>query len=336
MSQSATDLLDNIQELNKLVWEHQLTEPQINDWVNNFSSEQARFPDYKINALYLLSNFIYFGSDEIRELLKSMYRDLFKYRVVQQIRKSQEDTTDLGIIGREFKKELQQSRFIPVGNPSESSSHLLYYFRQENQLPKDLFVNTHEIFAGRDLSVDFAGVRFVSTALRMLFGTRLKLRWPDVKRYVFIDDFCGSGSQGVQYSENIVERLKSFDSSCECVYLVLFATSNGLKRIKRKTKFDYVDAVYKLDETFKCFGPKSRYFTSERLAMKRSTEMMCRKFGRKLVADRDALGFDDCQLLIGFHHNVPDNTLPVIWFDEINDYRWVPIFKRYSKIYGGV
>jgi hypothetical protein len=45
-----------------------------------------------------------------------------------------------------------------------------------------------------------------------------------------------------------------------------------------------------------------------------------------------ALGFGDCQLLLSMHHNTPDNTLPIIWFDE-DEALWTPIFKRYNKIY---
>ena len=40
--------------------------------------------------------------------------------------------------------------------------------------------------------------------------------------------------------------------------------------------------------------------------------------------------FRNGQLLIGFHHNVPDNTLPILWFDSPNA-DWRPIFRRYPK-----
>lgn len=32
------------------------------------------------------------------------------------------------------------------------------------------------------------------------------------------------------------------------------------------------------------------------------------------------------------HHNTPDNTLPIIWFDEDKS-MWTPIFRRYNKNY---
>ncbi len=336
MPSQASELMDSIQELNELIWERQLTEPMIDDWVSNFASEQTRFPDYNICALNLLSNFLYFGSKEIRSLLRSMYRDKVKYRIVANIRRSLDDTLDANAIHDHYVRELRMTRFIPVGNPSESGSHLLYFFRQENELGKDLFVNAHQIFAGNQMRMDFRGGRFFRSVLRALFGTRLRLSDPLVKRYIFIDDFCGSGSQGVDYSRSIVERIKGFDERAEVSYLVLFATSDGIDTIERNTPFDHVDAVFELDKTFKCFGTNSRYFPEDMADMKMATRDMCRLFGSKLVHPTHALGFGGCQLLLGFHHNVPDNTLPVIWYDEPTGPPWIPIFRRYPKLYGGV
>ena len=48
--------------------------------------------------------------------------------------------------------------------------------------------------------------------------------------------------------------------------------------------------------------------------------------------EKGALGFGNCQLLLSLYHNTPNNTLPIIWFDEDNQL-WSPIFKRYNKVY---
>ena len=62
-------------------------------------------------------------------------------------------------------------------------------------------------------------------------------------------------------------------------------------------------------------------------------EQMCRFYGSSLVPG-DPFGYDNGQLLIGFHHNTPDNTLPIFWYDEPGGTSWTPIFKRYPKYYG--
>jgi hypothetical protein len=111
----------------------------------------------------------------MRELLRALYRDLYRYPIVESIRRAHSDTLDANFIEEEFKKRLLQTRFMGMGNPSESGCHLLYYFRQENRLPRNLFIHTHEIFT------------------RSGSPPALSVKDPTVATYVFLDDFCGSG-----------------------------------------------------------------------------------------------------------------------------------------------
>ena len=307
------DLKNKIRILNEKIWENRIKDPEIEDWLDNFESED---PDERLEALYLLSNFMYFGSDQMRELLKSVFRDLYKYPIIENIRMNNNDTTDTQLINQRFEEVLFETRFLGIGNPSESGCHLLYYFRQENELPKDLFIHTHKIFS-RDRQ------RNAST-----------LRYPNVKRYVFIDDFCGSGTQGVDYSKDILEELKDIKQDAFASYFVLFATTEGIEKVRNETLFNDVQCIFNLDDSFKCFSENSRIFLAHpEYINKENIRNMCLKYGQVLCPDYP-LGYGDCQLLIGFNHNIPDNTLPIIWGDEqYNNKKWAPIFKRYHKLY---
>lgn len=308
-------LLKKIKVLTETIWDSRASRTEIDRWLSNFKSDDPIIDEkQKIHALYLLSQFMYFASNEMRVLLHSLYRDLIRYPILEGIRKSNNDTLDIGFIEREFARSLSETRFLGVGNPSESGTHLLYYFRQENSLEKDLFVNSHEIF------------KCTSDAHTVLAD-------PNIKRYVFIDDFCGSGSQAVIYSDSIVKLIKEINPNIEVCYFVLFANELGLEVVKNETLFDKCDAVFKLDDTYKCFGENSRYTSDdERLDLEFACEMAT-QYGEKLYPEYP-LGFDNNELLIGFFHNTPDNTLPIIWFDEETGYQWNPIFRRYPKIYG--
>jgi len=132
---------------------------------------------------------------------------------------------------------------------------------------------------------------------------------------------------------------------------MLFATSNGINNILNSKLFDKVEAVIELDDSYKCFGNNSRIFPN-RIDFefdKDFTKEFCFRLGRPLfreinkkvgwtgpkleeVSNITALGWDNCQLLLGFFHNTPDNTLPIIWYDE-EEIKWNPIFKRYNKKY---
>lgn len=308
--------IDKIKTLSETIWEGQATQPEVDYWLDNFKEDVDGSPSERLHALSLLSQFMYFGSRQIRELLKALFRDLYKYPIVESIRKANGDTTDVSFLSKEFKDELCKTRFLGVGNPSESGCHLLYYFRQENQLPKELFIHSHQIFKRHGKSKSPT------------------IRFPDVKRYVFIDDFCGSGKQAKTYSNDILKDIKSITrKNINFEYYMLFSTKTGLKEIREKTLFDKSKSVFELDDSYKCFGRKSRYFLENNDAINKSfAKKMCTFYG-KILNPSDPLGFKDSQLLIGFHHNTPNNTLPIIWHDEPTDPKWTPIFRRYPKIY---
>jgi hypothetical protein len=308
-------LMAKIKTLHETVWEKHAAEPAINEWLDNFAPSSPTAPDERAHALFLLSNFMYFGDREIRGLLKALYRDLYRYPIVETIRRANRDTLDSAVIDPLFTAELHATRFLGVGNPSESGCHLLYFFRQENNLRKDLFIHTHQVFT-----------RPVRTRLA-------ELRDPSVSRYIFIDDFCGSGKQGVAYSRDVVEEIKNLKPDAFVAYYVLFATENGIGKVRNETKFDAARAIYELDSSFKCFSADSRYFRNRLTEIDPAfCKRMCTLYGEKMLSAGHALGFEDSQLLIGFHHNTPDNTLPIIWFNEPSVLPWKPIFPRYPKL----
>jgi hypothetical protein len=320
-------LYEKIKVLNETLWEDRVRKQNIKNWLNNFTTDQE-----KLLALHLLSEFIYFGSVQMRQLLKSLYRDLYRYPIIETIRRKNSHSIDKNIIEKEFKEIERKTRFFGVGNPSESGAHLLYFFRQENCLSKTLFINTNEI------------IHYNS-------GTP-KLKHPDLDYYIFIDDFCGSGSQvtGDTGLNNTIQHVRKLKPSATIFYLMLFGTSDGLKNVSNSKMFDHVDTVIEIDDTFKCFSPNSRHFDPKNPHINRlDSQSMAFAYGLPLIKDiiqkeigvtpnldivskRNALGFRDCQLLLGFHHNTPDNSLPIIWYDE-DSISWMPIFKRYNKKY---
>jgi hypothetical protein len=306
-------LIAKIKVLHDTIWDSRASQPAVDEWLRNFSLG-ARIAQQKLHALYLLSNFMYFGARQMRALLKAMFRDLYKYPIIETIRKDNGDTTDIAFINARFMEKLKNTRFLGIGNPSESGSHLLYYYRQENRLPNTQFVHSHQIFRRK--------------------GKSLVLRQPEVDHFVFIDDFCGSGDQGLEYSKEILGDLKRLAPTAWAAYHVIFATSHALKTLRKKTRFDSVDSVYELDRSFRCFDQNSRYFTPSLNGLNKDfARKMCRAYGRRLRADCP-LGYGNSQLLIGFHHNTPDNTLPIIWYDEPEGPAWKAIFRRYPKDYG--
>jgi hypothetical protein len=310
-------LFRRIKTLSERLWEDHCQAPDIEDWLGNFDGRHcADLSLERLHALHLLSSVSYFGLRELRVLLKAMFRDYYRYPIVQALRPQLADSRDAVAMARLFQDELRATRFLGMGNPAESGTHLLYYFRQENRLSRSLFVHQHELLTSgvTDPDVDFAE--------------------PNVKRIVFIDDVCGSGEQSVRYSTTLLRDLKAIAQRrgrhVEFHYLVLFGTTTGLKRATRESDFDYVAAVSEIDETYKTFGAKSRVFRKPPAGIDKATaETLARGYGGELSA-RWPVGYEDGQLLIGFHHNVPANSLPILWWDE-GEPPWIAAFRRRPK-----
>ena len=196
--------------------------------------------------------------------------------------------------------------------------HLLYYFRQENDLDKAQFMDTAQILERDGGS-----------------ATGSRLREPEIDRFVFVDDVCGSGETAQRYSDGFLSDVAALNPDARFSYFAMFGKSDGLERIRRNTHFgDNVEAVFELDDTYKCLSDESRYLRSPPHNIDAVVARRVVRFYGERVMPGGAGGFDDGQLLIGFHHNTPDNTLPIIWRDPENcsPVPWYAIFRRYPKI----
>lgn len=317
MTRCKNRLLERILVLNDYAWERRLDEPAVERWLENFDGRSGLPADVEqIHALYLLSQFLYFGVREIRVLLRSLYRDLFLIPLIQEIRAKNRDTRDVSLINGQVKAALSKTRFMGVGNPSESGVHLLYYFRQENGLSKDNFMDTAQIFVGS--------------------GATRKLAEPSIERYIFLDDVCGSGDTAVTYSQTYLEDLKRDKPEVSLLYHCIFATSDGLKVVRESTVFgEGANAIFELDKSYRCLSTGNRYFKIIPSPIDTASLVkVARVYGELLASAKHAGGFDDCQLLLGFSHNIPDNTLPIIWRDPTNGspIPWTPAMRRYMKV----
>lgn len=283
-------------------------------WLENFKGGEKE----KLNALYLLSKFTYLGNLEIRAMLKSMYRDLYKYPLVKNIREKNNDTIDETFIKREFKRLHSGTRFLGVGNPSESGVHLLYYFRQENELAKTMFMHAHELFLSTYSKND---KKMVQTWANI-----------DINHIVFIDDFCGNGRQAINNIKDLVKQIKELNENCQVDYFVMVANKVGLANVKLETNVDHSQAIFELDESFKCFADNSRYFANEIEGIDKTyCKNICEQYGQDRSMDaKSPFGFNNDELMLSFFHNTPNNTLPIFWTEEKD---WFPLFNRSIKKY---
>ena len=304
-------LVEKVKTLSRVAWNGECEWPVVEQWLAQFIGHSGvEADDERQEMLYLLSNFLYFGTREIRELLRAAYRDCFRRRIVQKLRRANGGTTDYRHLERLYQSELSATRFLPVGNPSESSAHLLYYFRQQNGLPVRLFINAHEVLERG--------------------GSGIVLH-PDVTRYIFLDDFAGSGDQALDYAGKVAAPARELDARVEFYYFVLFATSTALQAIRASNAFQVVDCVVEIGEEHQAFSAASVYYMVETPGVCRERAKRVARYYGSTLNGRYPLGYRDGQLVLGFAHNVPDNSLPIFWFSNRAGVRWTAPFVRYPK-----
>jgi hypothetical protein len=314
------ECISRLQDLVEHAWEQEVRWPHIDAWAKNFSGLTNTSDEEQTLSLFALSRFMYFGKGLVRELLKSLYRDHFEAPLMQRIRRNYGGTTNIALLRSVYASELKSTRFIGVGNPAESGAHLLYYFRQVNRLSKDLFADVNAVFT------PYADKRS---------GTvRYQQRNPAITRLVFFDDLVGSGSQANQYLAGYLKDARSGKHQVEIRFLSLFATTEGLAKINVPSLFDgKAQTLFELDESYKAFHAKSRYFDGAPAWFDVARfQRIAEGYGMKLQPGRH-LGYRNGQLLLGFTHNTPDNTLPIFW-DEGGRIPWSPVFTRFDKNYG--
>jgi hypothetical protein len=309
-------LYAKIKVLNERLWEDRVPRPVIDLWLDNFAPETGD-PSERVHALFLLSQFIYFGDREVRALLRALFRDKYRYPIIEEVRRSNGDTIDASVIDAAFQQELMKTMFLGIGNPAESGTHLLYYFRQVNRLGKERFANIADLF---DDSIASATVGLLD---------------PGLTRFVFIDDFCGSAEQATRYSTTTLSVLRDVAKRASVKftisYLVLVATEEGLQLVRDNTDFDVAEAVFELDDSYRSVSPNSKHFANAPPDITIGfARQVAENYGRGLWPQHP-LGWRDGQLLLGFHHNIPDNALPIIWYDE-HQSGWTPVLPRYPKL----
>lgn len=321
----AEALQQKIKTLNETVWKGRVSGVTLQEWLENFTGEVEDVETERFHSLYLLSHMTFFGEAEVRELLRALYRDQFRYPIVKAFRKRNGDTRDSAFLEALFEEELLRTRFVAVGRPSESGHMLTYPFRQMNNLSIDHFTASDRIVVRRRKRSAWNKI------LEAVFPSKyLKLRRDTIRRYVFLDDFAGTGHQARQYTLARVREIKRLDPNIDVHYLVLAATSEALSYLRSRVPFDSVDAALILQPDDRCTSPKARIFQKVPRHISQATALkIARAYGAKLVTPADSLGYGGGGWLIGFNHNVPDNTLPIIWYPDPKT--WRAVFPRHKK-----
>ena len=240
----------------------------------------------------LLQNVKFYNEIESREKIRVLHKEV------------QKDLAQMGAIrsadGRTKRDDILLSSFGP---PSKSGS---YYAR--------LYADENNIFVSNEIRFDK-----IQEALQ---GDN------PIKAIVFVDDIISSGGSTIEslYDLNktcggLIKRnnVKVFISAICGLHIGMCKLRNAIEEVPFKAE------VIVGDPLTECFSDQSEVFSSTE--DQRKAKLIAREYGQKLEK-KHPLGYQNSQLLVVFHDNCPNNTLPILWKESTGKIQWTPLFKR--------
>lgn len=298
----------------------------IEKWLDNFQGQLYNANYERVLALILAVHMVYYNENDICHLVKLAYRKLLHEIMERE--------------GEDLAAVVESMVFLPLGTVSESGPFLSYYFRKENSLPTEFFVSSLDM-------ID---------------------RMEHVKNIILIDDVSVSGEQVDWYIKEMKKKSFFFEKILNNVNVyALFLISTTVAKRKLEEHKVNLCAPILMDERSRCFNEESSIYKifdkGVRNVIRAQSMAMAQHYGCSLIirqymrngefqrildrkkeldedkvfeeikqkVKKDALGYNDAQILMAFEYNTPNNTLPIIWADDLY---WNPLFKRYDKVYG--
>jgi hypothetical protein len=152
----------------------------------------------------------------------------------------------------------------------------------------------------------------------------------DVSALVLVDDFIGSGQSAIETFRELSSEVKALLHRTEVValYVAICGFESGRAKLEDAlAQMDLPISVHlcdQLTEADKAFSDNSTVFADAET--RRKAKDIAYAQGSRLVKNAP-LGYADCQSLIVFDTNCPNNSLPVLWAER-KDHQWKPLFKR--------
>lgn len=255
-------MMDGIRNRIHYCWNDCIKLNDIEEWLDNFQGKVFDVDNEKILALMLLNNFIYLSHNEVLHLCRVIFYEYMHTIAVE---------------GQDYNKVINHTTFYPIGNPSESSSLVMYFFRIANDIPKDRFDYYPRVANNEN-------------------------------RVVFIDDISSSGQQAGKYIKKYLETHGAEKKYIS--YMTLIGTKEAAK-IFKELNVNFKSACL-LDSRMKLFSDNSytKFNNDERIILCKFVK------DYKNEVNWCPLGYKNSELALGFYYNVPDNCLPIFWSEH--------------------
>lgn len=271
-----------------------LQRPRLDAWINNFHTDEERY-----FAARVLDALIYRSDDQtialIRQLFSRVVPDYSRIHglsgTLQRIYTSLRDPN--------VDPRIRLVPVIPPNSPPTKSGPVI--------------------------------ARHLKRALRfserwIIYPDRVASELGNVEAFVFVDDFLGTGDQFSRFLAGT--GLDAYVSTSTFVYACLAGHLEGIETLRRGYPQLHIATVECLDDSHAIFHPNAGSFPDEV-----NSAESARDFYYELLTSRrinivgpDRRGFGHLEIVYAFEHSVPDNSLPILWWDKST--QWRRLFDR--------
>ncbi len=272
-------------------------------WLNNFLNKNEIY-----FALVLADNILYYNIDEVRYLWRLILTNRVKRHLFDDIFGKDYSGTLEDIDSKFINFIRNECIFIGFGEIYKSGPHMIYPFTQA----------VSQIIKKRDMC-------FMEYSDFLSSSNEIDLK--DKKIILLLDDFIGTGNQSVKEWNKRIIISKNYKRNrhIRFLYTALTGFLAGVENIEKHTSMEVILGEQPMDDSFRCFSDSSLIY-KDATEREKAKEIM-EKAGKMLY--KYPLGYENDQAAVAFHHNTPNNTLPVIW-KRMDDGSWYPLFKRFE------
>lgn len=320
-------------------------------WLDQFGSDDERRQAYG----FIRSRLIFISHAEMAHLVAVAFPDFIRPLLIHQTAASlgvSERLVTKIVISKEYKVLQRQSLFLGLSDGAR-----IDLFRRSN--PEE--VSNEQVFQTYEISTDKAKDLHskLESGLKAVLGRNPTPSEKKFRMIFLLDDFSGSGlsylrkesngPNGLKYAGKIHKIFGSISGAngplnslvnlndlhiCLLLYVATEKARAHLDNLIKEWRRDNnissycsLMSIQPLPDAVKLQPGKDRQVID--LLKKYFDSSIINEHYRKGLCDEPHLGFDQCALPLILSHNTPNNSLPLLWFEEGRDYRG--LFPRVNR-----
>ena len=314
-------------------------------WLNQFELDEERKKAYEL----VRSKLVFISAKEMAHLVTVSYPDIIKPLLIQNVA-DKINLPEYNVIeivnSPEFKVLRRQSLFLGLSD----GAHTDILRRSNPEISNEQVYQTYEISEGRSKNMLIK----LGKDLENLFGREPSEEEKHFRMAFLLDDFSGSGfsywrwdSEKSKYDGKVARFYNDihddknpmsllFNSSdiriCVILYLATTQARNNLetninKMFSSNKSECTIHIVHELKDSVKLNTEDDKEIMD--LLEKYYDKNIENEHYLKGRHAKPYLGFDECAIPLILNHNCPNNSLPILWFEE--DRKYKGLFSRVSR-----